>query len=122
MLKGLLFIVLLVIIIGGIILMIAVNFILSIIRRIRRGGYDDDDYFDTEDNVRRHSNQYHFRGTETSYSNTARSAQREEARQSYSNSNSSEQEIIVDMRDAQVANRQIISDDEGEYVDFVEEK
>lgn len=122
MLKGLLFIVLLVIIIGGIILMIAVNFILSIIRRIRRGRYDDDDYFDTEDNVRRHSNQYHFRGTETSYSNTARSAQREEARQSSSNSNSSEQEIIVDMRDAQVANRQIISDDEGEYVDFVEEK
>lgn len=122
MLKGLLFIVLLVIIIGGIILMIAVNFILSIIRRIRRGRYDDDDYFDTEDNVRRHSNQYHFRGTETSYSNTARSAQREEVRQSSSNSNSSEQEIIVDMRDAQVANRQIISDDEGEYVDFVEEK
>lgn len=122
MLKGLLLIVLLMIIIGGIILMIAVNFILSIIRRIRRGRYDDDDYFDTEDNVRRHSNQYHFRGTETSYSNTARSAQREEARQSYSNSNSSEQEIIVDMRDAQVANRQIISDDEGEYVDFVEEK
>ena len=122
MLKGLLFLVLLVIIIGGIILMIAVNFILSIIRRIRRGGYDDDDYFDTEDNVRRHSNQYHFRGTETSYSNTARSAQREEVRQSSSNSNSSEQEIIVDMRDAQVANRQIISDDEGEYVDFVEEK
>ena len=122
MLKGLLFIILLVIIIGGIILMIAVNFILSIIRRIRRGRYDDDDYFDTEDNVRRHSNQYHFRGTETSYSNTARSAQREEARQSSSNSNSSEQEIIVDMRDAQVANRQIISDDEGEYVDFVEEK
>lgn len=122
MLKGLLFLVLLVIIIGGIILMIAVNFILSIIRRIRRGRYDDDDYFDTEDNVRRHSNQYHFRGTETSYSNTARSAQREEARQSSSNSNSSEQEIIVDMRDAQVANRQIISDDEGEYVDFVEEK
>lgn len=122
MLKGLLFIVLLVIIIGGIILLIAVNFILSIIRRIRRGRYDDDDYFDTEDNVRRHSNQYHFRGTETSYSNTARSAQREEARQSSSNSNSSEQEIIVDMRDAQVANRQIISDDEGEYVDFVEEK
>ena len=122
MLKGLLFLVLLVIIIGGIILMIAVNFILSIIRRIRRGRYDDDDYFDTEDNVRRHSNQYHFRGTETSYSNTARGAQREEARQSYSNSNSSEQEIIVDMRDAQVANRQIISDDEGEYVDFVEEK
>ena len=122
MLKGLLFIVLLVIIIGGIILLIAVNFILSIIRRIRRGRYDDDDYFDTEDNVRRHSNQYHFRGTETSYSNTARGAQREEARQSSSNSNSSEQEIIVDMRDAQVANRQIISDDEGEYVDFVEEK
>lgn len=122
MLKGLLFLVLLMIIIGGIILMIAVNFILSIIRRIRRGRYDDDDYFDTEDNVRRHSNQYHFRGTETSYSNTARSAQREEARQSSSNSNSSEQEIIVDMRDAQVANRQIISDDEGEYVDFVEEK
>lgn len=122
MLKGLLFIILLMIIIGGIILMIAVNFILSIIRRIRRGRYDDDDYFDTEDNVRRHSNQYHFRGTETSYSNTARSAQREEARQSSSNSNSSEQEIIVDMRDAQVANRQIISDDEGEYVDFVEEK
>ena len=122
MLKGLLFLVLLMIIIGGIILMIAVNFILSIIRRIRRGRYDDDDYFDTEDNVRRHSNQYHFRGTETSYSNTARSAQREEVRQSSSNSNSSEQEIIVDMRDAQVANRQIISDDEGEYVDFVEEK
>ena len=122
MLKGLLLIVLLMIIIGGIILMIAVNFILSIIRRIRRGRYDDDDYFDTEDNVRRHSNQYHFRGTETSYSNTARSAQREEVRQSSSNSNSSEQEIIVDMRDAQVANRQIISDDEGEYVDFVEEK
>ena len=122
MLKGLLFIVLLVIIIGGIILLIMVNFVLSIIRRIRRGRYDDDDYFDTEDNVRRHSNQYHFRGTETSYSNTARSAQREEARQSSSNSNSSEQEIIVDMRDAQVANRQIISDDEGEYVDFVEEK
>lgn len=121
MLKGLLFIILLVIIIGGIILLIMVNFVLSIIRRLRRGGYDDDD-FDTNDNVRRHSNQYHFRGTETSYSNTARGAQREEARQSYSNSNSSEQEIIVDMRDAQVANRQIISDDEGEYVDFVEEK
>lgn len=120
MLKGLLFIILLVIIIGGIILLIMVNFVLSIIRRLRRGGYDDD--VDTNYNVRRHSNQYHFRGTETSYSNTARGAQREEARQSSSNSNSSEQEIIVDMRDAQVANRQIISDDEGEYVDFVEEK
>ncbi|MGN1228602.1 MAG: DUF4834 family protein [Prevotella sp.] len=122
MVNGILFIVLLVIIIGGIILMIAVNFILSIIRRIRHGKYADDDYFDTEDNVRRHSNQYHFRGTTTSYSNTNRRTTQNESQQSFRNPNSAEPEIIVDTRDANVANRQIISDDEGEYVDFVEEK
>ena len=121
MLKGLLFIVLLVIIIGGIILLIAVNFVLSIIRRIRRGGYDDGDY-DADDNVRRHSNQYHFRGTTTSYSNTNRRTTQSDNHQSFRNPNSTEPEIIVDPRDANVANRQIISDDEGEYVDFVEEK
>ena len=62
--------------------------------------------------MRRHSNQYSFRGTTTSYSNS-RTANNQRANQ---------QEIIVDTRDAYVANRQIIADDEGEYVDFVEEK
>ena len=112
MLKGLLLIIVLIIIIAAVILLIAVNFVLSIVRRIRKGGYDDDDNFDEADNVRRHSNQYSFRGTTTSYSNS-RTANNQRANQ---------QEIIVDTRDAYVANRQIIADDEGEYVDVVEEK
>ena len=111
MLKGLLFIIVLIIIIAAVILLIAVNFVLSIVRRIRKGGYDDDN-FDEADNVRRRSNQYSFRGTTTSFSHS-RTANNQRANQ---------QEIIVDTRDAYVANRQIIADDEGEYVDFVEEK
>lgn len=112
MLKGLLFIIVLIIIIAAVILLIAVNFVLSIVRRIRKGGYDYDDNFDEADNVRRRSNQYSFRGTTTSFSHS-RTANNQRANQ---------QEIIVDTRDAHVANRQIIADDEGEYVDFVEEK
>ena len=112
MLKGLLFIIVLIIIIAAVILLIAVNFVLSIVRRIRKGGYDYDDNFDEADNVRRRSNQYSFLGTTTSFSHS-RTANNQRANQ---------QEIIVDTRDAHVANRQIIADDEGEYVDFVEEK
>ena len=128
MVKGLLFIILLVIIIGAVILLIAVNFVLSIFRRIRRGGYDDD-YDDNNDYVRRHSNQYNFRGTTTSYSRNTSSEQPRQQYEyvnnpgnTYNSSNVGGQEIIFDTRDAHVANRQIISDDEGEYVDFVEEK
>ena len=127
MVKGILFIILLVIIIGAVILLIAVNFVLSIFRRIRRGGYDDD--YDNNDYVRRHSNQYNFRGTTTSYSRNTRDDQPRQQDEyvnnpgnTYNSSNAGEQEIIFDTRDAHVANRQIISDDEGEYVDFVEEK
>ena len=112
MLKGLLFIIVLIIIIGAVIVLIAVNSVLSIFRRIRRGGYDDD--YDNNDYVRRHSNQYHFRGSTTSYSRNSNDERR--------NPNSNGQEIIFDTRDANVANRKIIADDEGEYVDFVEEK
>ena len=128
MVKGILFIILLVIIIGAVILLIAVNFVLSIFRRIRRGGYDDD-YDDNNDYVRRHSNQYNFRGTTTSYSRNTSSEQPRQQYEyvnnpgnTYNSSNVGGQEIIFDTRDAHVANRQIISDDEGEYVDFVEEK
>ena len=127
MLKGLLFIILLVIVIGAVILMIAVNFVMSIFRRIRRGGYDDD--YDNNDYVRRHSNQYNFRGTTTSYSRNTSAGQQSQTKQNVNNtsntnsysSKSSGQEIIFDTRDANVAKRQIIADDEGEYVDFVEE-
>ena len=127
MLKGLLFIILLVIVIGAVILMIAVNFVISIFRRIRRGGYDDD--YDNNDYVRRHSNQYNFRGTTTSYSRNTSAGQQSQTEENVNNtsntnsysSKSSGQEIIFDTRDANVAKRQIIADDEGEYVDFVEE-
>ena len=127
MLKGLLFIILLVIVIGAVILMIAVNFVMSIFRRIRRGGYDDD--YDNNDYVRRHSNQYNFRGTTTSYSRNTSAGQQSQTKQNVNNtsntnsysSKTSGQEIIFDTRDANVAKRQIIADDEGEYVDFVEE-
>lgn len=127
MLKGLLFIILLVIVIGAVILMIAVNFVMSIFRRIRRGGYDDD--YDNNDYVRRHSNQYNFRGTTTSYSRNTSAEQQSQTEENVNNtsntnsysSKSSGQEIIFDTRDANVAKRQIIADDEGEYVDFVEE-
>ena len=128
MLKGLLFIILLVIVIGAVILMIAVNFVMSIFRRIRRGGYDDD--YDNNDYVRRHSNQYNFRGTTTSYSRNTSAGQQSQTEENVNNtsntnsysSKTSGQEIIFDTRDANVAKRQIIADDEGEYVDFVEEK
>ena len=127
MLKGLLFIILLVIVIGAVILMIAVNFVMSIFRRIRRGGYDDD--YDNNDYVRRHSNQYNFRGTTTSYSRNTSAGQQSQTEENVNNtsntnscsSKASGQEIIVDTRDANVAKRQIIADDEGEYVDFGEE-
>lgn len=127
MLKGLLFIILLVIVIGAVILMIAVNFVMSIFRRIRRGGYDDD--YDNNDYVRRHSNQYNFRGTTTSYSRNTSAGQQSQTEENVNNtsntnsysSKTSGQEIIFDTRDANVAKRQIIADDEGEYVDFVEE-
>lgn len=114
MVKGLLFIVLLVIIIGAVMLLIVVNFVMSIFRRIRRGGYDDE-YDENSDYVRRHSNQYNFRGTTTSYSRNTHTQQQRQP-------NTEGQEVIFDTRDANVANRQIIADDEGEYVDFVEEK
>ena len=128
MVKGILFIILLVIIIGAVILLIAVNFVLSIFRRIRRGGYDDD-YDDNNDYVRRHSNQYNFRGTTTSYSRNTSAGQQSQTKENVNNtsnansysSKTSGQEIIFDTRDANVAKRQIIADDEGEYVDFVEE-
>ena len=127
MLKGLLFIILLVIVIGAVILLITVNFVMSIFRRIRRGGDDD---FDNNDYVRRHSNQYNFRGTTTSYSRNTSAGQQSQTEENVNNtsntnsysSKTSGQEIIFDTRDAHVANRQIISDDEGEYVDFEEEK
>ena len=127
MLKGLLFIILLVIVIGAVILMIAVNFVMSIFRRIRRGGYDDD--YDNNDYVRRHSNQYNFRGTTTSYSRNTSAGQQSQTEENVNNTSNTNsysskttgQEIIFDTRDANVAKRQIIADDEGEYVDFVEE-
>ena len=127
MLKGLLFIILLVIVIGAVILMIAVNFVMSIFRRIRRGGYDDD--YDNNDYVRRHSNQYNFRETTTSYSRNTSAGQQSQTEENVNNtsntnsysSKTSGQEIIFDTRDANVAKRQIIADDEGEYVDFFEE-
>ena len=127
MLKGLLFIILLVIVIGAVILMIAVNFVMSIFRRIRRGGYDDD--YDNNDYVRRHSNQYNFRGTTTSYSRNTSAEQQSQTEENVNNTSNTNsysskttgQEIIFDTRDANVAKRQIIADDEGEYVDFVEE-
>ena len=112
MLKGILLIKDMIIIIADVMLLIVVNFVLSIVRRIRNGGYDDDDKIEKKDNVRRHSNQYSFRGTTTSYSHS----------RTTNNQRANQQENIVNKREANDANRQIIADDEGEYVDFVEEK
>ena len=108
MLKVLLIIIVVAFIVGALILMVAVNYVMSIFRRFRQGN-------NGEESFRRHSSQYSFRGT--SYSpNTGgqRRAQR--------TSSSTQPEIIVDTRDPSKVNRQIISDDEGEYVDFIEEK
>ena len=111
MLKVLLIIIVVAFIVGALILMVAVNYVMSIFRRQGNNGEDDNG----EESFRRHSSQYSFRGT--SYSpNTGgqRRAQR--------TSSSTQPEIIVDTRDPSKVNRQIISDDEGEYVDFIEEK
>ena len=113
MLKVLLIIIVVAFIVGALILMVAVNYVMSIFRRFRQGNNGEDD--NCEESFRRHSSQYSFRGT--SYSpNTGgqRRAQR--------TSSSTQPEIIVDTRDPSKVNRQIISDDEGEYVDFIEEK
>lgn len=120
MLKGVLFIILLVFVFGAILLLIAVNFVMSIIRRIRRsyfGEGEDEDYF-ASDTMRRQSNQYSYHRTNTSAAN---GQPRQRSSQSYQTGDTSQRETIVDTRDPNSANRQIISDDEGEYVDFVEE-
>ena len=116
MLKGLILAVVLVFVIGAILLLVAVNFVMSIIRRIRHGSFGgDDNMYDADDNIRRHSNQYSFH--RTTYSAEKARAERR-TRQA---ANGGDKEIIVDTRDPHIANRKIISDDEGEYVDFVEE-
>lgn len=120
MLKGLLFIVLLAFIIGAIFLLIIVNYIMSIIRRFRRSyfGEDNDEEYYNNDNVRRKSNQYSFHRTNVYTDGQSR----QHHSQNNQNGNACEKEVIVDTRDPHTANRQIISDDEGEYVDFIEEK
>ena len=123
MLKGLLLIIVMVFIIGAIILLIAVNFIVSFIRRIRRVyfGVDDDDERYSDDPLRRRSNQYSFKRTAYSAwrTNVNDAAYR---KPDNSQSGTPTAEFIVDTRDPNTANRKIISDDEGEYVDFKEEK
>ncbi|MDY3848189.1 MAG: DUF4834 family protein [Prevotella sp.] len=112
MLKGLLFLIVLAFVIVAIIVLVVVNFVLSLIRRMRHHVDDMDDIV-YDNNMKRHSAQYNFRGrTNRGFNNT---------RTHTSRSRSESGETIVDTRDPMTANRKIISDDEGEYVDFVEE-
>lgn len=125
MLKGLFILIIVAFLIGAVILLLAVNYLVSVFRRIRQGIYGDGSSENDDDNIRRHSNQYSFK--RTAYSGSAsgggRGAQQKEYRQySQRTSSSKEPEVIVDTRDPRTVNRQIISDDEGEYVDFIEEK
>lgn len=121
MLKGLLFIVLLIFIIGAIFLLIVANFIMSIIRRFRRGYYgEDEEDCSAADTTRRRSNQYSFQRN-AAYTSTDGQTRQQSSRNNSNARQDGQPEIIVDPRDPNKANRQIISDDEGEYVDFVEE-
>lgn len=80
-------------------------------------GYDDSGY--DNDNTGRRSRQYTYtnrRGRSASAggaSSSARSGRRQQ---------SDEGTIIIDSRDPELVNRKIFSRDEGEYVDFEEEK
>lgn len=119
MLKGLFLIIIVIFLVGAFILLLVVNYIVSLFRRIRRGMYGDDSSDNGEENMRRHSNQYSCKRTVY----TRHTGGQDDSRQSHQRAYASGKEPggIVDTRDPQKANRQIISDDEGEYVDFIEE-
>ena len=133
MLKVLLIIILVAFLFGAFVLMLAVNYVVSIFRRFRQRMNGEDDYANAEETFRRRSNQYSFRRTASPHhaggarQNQSQEYQQSQESQSYQQSSqhssfSPEPEIIVDTRDPNTVNRQIISDDEGEYVDFIEEK
>lgn len=133
MLKVLLIIILVAFLVGALVLMLAVNYVVSIFRRFRQRMNGEDDYANAEETFRRRSNQYSFRRTASPHhaggarQNQSQEYQQSQESQSYQQSSqhssfSPEPEIIVDTRDPNTVNRQIISDDEGEYVDFIEEK
>lgn len=120
------FLVLMAFVVGAVLLLVVVNYVVSVIRRIRRGyfGADDDEVYSATDDTRRRSSQYNFRRT-TYSTGSADPRARQSRQQPYRKEQGSgygRKEVIVDTRDPHTANRQIIPDDEGEYVDFVEEK
>lgn len=120
MLKGVLFIIVLVFIFMAIGVMLIYRAVSHGIRHFKQMmGMDD-----TEDTSNRHNRnytgkrqqqyQFHHGGTQKGASQDSYSSQQQP------NQNSGE--TIIDQRDNSQTQKKIFSDDEGEYVDYVEEK
>lgn len=100
--------------------MLFTSAVLSFIRRFRSMGdkYDPSDNRSDRDYTGRRQQQYSYRGGRSAATGDTRGTRRDSQETSYS---SGQDEVIVDTRSSHRANKRIFDDDEGEYVDFVEE-
>ena len=117
MLQGLFAILLFILIVITIVVMLCIRYVMLFIHRIRR--MMNNDYDDTADSF---SQNYTGR-RQTQYSFRQDDRQRQQSRRQGGRYNEQEAvaETIIDNRDPR-ENRKIFADNEGEYVDFVEEK
>ena len=99
------------------ILMLFASAILSIIRKLRKSFYGDADK--KGDYTGRRQQQYSYRNS-TFGQKSANTQQTQHAQQSAKNN--TDNETIIDTRSSQQSGNRIFDDNEGEYVDFVEEK
>ena len=118
MLKGLLMFIVIILIVVSIIVLIAVNFVLRLLRRLRKIANGD---FEAEKeqerrSTSRHQSQYAFRGGKK-----AGASQGSQGDGGYQQTYDAEGKVIIDNRRPTERNRKIISDNEGEYVEFTEE-
>ena len=105
-----------ILIVVSIVVLIAVNFVLRLLRRMRKMANGD---FEAEKeqerrSTSRHQSQYAFRGGKKA----DRGSQGDGG---YQQTYDAEGKVIIDNRRPTERNRKIISDNEGEYVEFTEE-
>ena len=109
---GIIFLVLIFFVLLGV--MLFASAILSFIRKIKDMiGYDSANDHNSRDYTGRRRQQYAYRDNTTNTTNSQQQWQQ--------SSSSVQDETIIDTRSQKKSNKKIFDDNEGEYVDFVEE-
>lgn len=122
-LKGLILFVLIILIFVSIVVLLAFNFILKIMKRMRgiaNGEIDEEEEYERQ-TARRQQRQYVFRGGSHRKAASGHQDPNAQGHTERRQSSTSEGEVIIDNRRPQERSRKIISEEEGEYVEFTEE-